>query len=134
MWQRIQTVYMVLASVISFAGYLALPLYYINDTPLMVTDVKWLFFASGLSGGILIANVFNFKKRPVQIVLNRAAILLNFVLFFSILAMFFGLLGEQGTAPGAAMYTSLLVVLLVVLANRGITKDEKIVRSADRLR
>lgn len=80
-----------------------------------------------------LVNTFNYKNRPFQLRITMGLILLslvNIVLYY---------LQTKKFLPGEGSFalTSLLAVAIPVcfiLAARGIYKDEKLVKSADRLR
>ena len=71
MWQRIQTLFMFLGAAAAFAmGYLALNAG--NSAPAQLDLLIW---PTGLVAGLLLANIFNFRKRKLQIRLNSWALL-----------------------------------------------------------
>lgn len=135
MIQRIQSIYLLLAAL--------LPLY-VGIFPLFPKE--YLLFGSisynvpiilfgMLSGVLILINIFNFKDRKKQFVVNRVAILLNFILLG---LMIFGLLNlsgeEKSSVKGIEPYFILISIVLLVLANKAIKKDEELVKSVDRLR
>ena len=68
-------------------------------------------------------------------VLNRAGILINIVLAGFMFWEYITLLkAETVTGPDVGLIMPLVVVVLAVLANKAITKDEALVKSADRFR
>lgn len=83
--------------------------------------------------------VFLFKKRIVQIRLSRLSIFLNFIFLF---LLFFIYVPEIQEATGASaeylshpsIYFPLASILLLILATRYISRDEKLIRAADRIR
>ena len=67
--------------------------------------------------------------------MNRAGILLNLVLAGFMIWEYLTLVKAQtATGPGIGLVMPLLVIVLAVLANKAITKDEALVKSADRFR
>ena len=76
-------------------------------------------------------NIFIYKNRRRQIWINIGLIvlsILNIFLYFQASKNFI----ESNIALGAAL--SLVIPVLLILAIRGIMRDSKLVRSADRLR
>ncbi|KAB2814800.1 DUF4293 domain-containing protein [Phaeocystidibacter luteus] len=134
MLQRIQSVYMLLSALAMSAGMYFLPVYLVNETSVYLKEDGLLLMMSGLCAGISIANVFNFKNRRLQVVLNRIAIILSFVLFGLLMWDWIGQPEDVVVTGKLGMAMPLINVILIVLANRGIQKDELLVRSADRLR
>lgn len=86
---------------------------------------------------LLITSLFSYKNRKRQLSLNRISIFLNLAL---IAGFFFGYVYylEKATAAVAdyqlASIFPLIVFIFILLANRGISKDEKLIRSMNRLR
>ena len=100
----------------------------------MAIDNPVVFFFFGFCSGGLLANIFNFKKRSLQIVLNRIIMFAFLVtLGFTIADMI-----RSGDASNVTFGLALLAppigVILVFMANKGIKKDEKLIKSADRIR
>lgn len=100
------------------------------DSPLMIGS-----FA--LAGLIFLVTIFLFKNRPLQMKLTWAA------LFITGLGVGFGIFEYSNEVAAANVATVVpdfglalpgLIVLFSVLARNYIKKDEKLVRSADRLR
>ena len=88
-----------------------------------------------LSGLISVLTLISFKNRSKQIIYNRLNIVLNFLLLGIIvyhLLMLPG--GDIASEKGIGSFIPLVVVVLLALANKGIIKDEKLVKSVDRLR
>jgi len=80
--------------------------------------------------------IFLFKNRKMQMRLNKINMLL--VIFVIALAIFYffrieALLNGK-TSYGLSLIFPILSFVLLVLANRSINKDEKLVRAADRIR
>jgi hypothetical protein len=68
-------------------------------------------------------------------VTGRLTILINLILLGLLIYLSLTLPGEATVSEkGIGMFIPILVVLLIVLANRAIKKDEDLVKSADRLR
>ena len=82
-----------------------------------------------------IATIFLFKNRQMQFVLGRLNILINFILLGLLVYLSLSLPGEAAVSEkGIGMFFPVLVVVLLVFANRAIKKDEDLVKSVDRLR
>ncbi len=105
----------------------------------------WPLMAVSLGVAVLaLVSVFLFKKRVLQMRVVAVAFLLNvvyvFLLFFWAVDKY-GAIVKQALA-GADMevtwfvgaYAPLVSLVLLILAHRGIKKDESMVRAADRLR
>lgn len=86
---------------------------------------------------IAIVSIFMFKNRKMQMFLVKTGIIINLVL---IAGFFFYYVNELEIATGALVtyevgtYLMLVPFVFFILAYRGIVSDEKLIRSADRLR
>ncbi len=103
----------------------------INTLPLMII--------MGLIALIAFMTIFIYKNRIAQIRILRFGILLNIV-YLALLFFFYvpdiekvtGATAEYITQAG--IYFPIAILLLFLLASRFIMKDEKLIRSADRIR
>jgi hypothetical protein len=86
---------------------------------------------------IALVSIFMYKNRKMQMFLVKTGIIINLVL---IAGFFFYYVSELEIATGALVtyevgtYLLLLPFVFFILAYRGIVSDEKLIRSADRLR
>jgi len=144
MIQRIQSLYLLLAALVSggliFILYLwtnqsGNDIYAINsigEDNLLLKSTGILFILSSVLSFI---SIFLFKNRKTQIVINRLNIVLNFFLLGIIVYLLLTLSGEAVVSKkGIGSFLPLIVILFLVLANKAIIKDEKLVKSVDRLR
>lgn len=136
MIQRIQSIYLLLAMLASLGLPFLLSLYVdsTGEAVWAMDDVLYisLFCASGVFSFI---SIFLWKKRQNQFVLGRLNILLNFALLGVLVYQSQILSG--GTAvleKGIGMIIPLVSIVLLVLANKAIKRDEDLVKSVDRLR
>jgi hypothetical protein len=91
-----------------------------------------MFIASAI---LSILTVFLFKDRKLQFVIGRVIVLINLFLLVLLIYLSLTLSGETSVSEkGIGMFLPILVILLIVLANKAIKKDEDLVKSADRLR
>jgi peptidoglycan/LPS O-acetylase OafA/YrhL len=130
MIQRIQTLYLFIA-LLAFAAAYLFPQISTQPEVYTLSDLNFSIFPIGLLVGMLAANIFNYKKRPLQMALGRIIIIVAF-LTFAYLA--YGHFTHGGQAPGYALIAPLLGIVLVSLANKAIRKDEELVQSANRFR
>ncbi len=134
MIQRIQSVYLFLAALVSGCVIFFLPLFVYSDSTYMILDDAIFTGTTVLSALISFYSIFRYKNRRQQLVSGRINIIINFIFFGFLLYMFFVELSNEGASLGLGSFLPLVVVVLVTLANRGIMKDEMLVRAADRLR
>lgn len=94
-----------------------------------------LFILSLVTILVVVFNIFRYNNRKMQFVQNRIAILLNFILLGLMLYRVLNLSGgDNSPEKGIELYVPLLSIVLLALANKGIKKDEELVKSVDRLR
>ena len=151
MIQRIQTIYLLLAA-------LFMLLFYIFPIAIFNTDVfAFEFFNCHLthpedlkppitltplailpSISILISfiSIFLFKKRKTQMRMGKVNMLLIFTIIGTTVLYFFKLsdLLDGTVQYGFAGVFPLLAFITTIMANSAINSDEKLVRSADRIR
>ena len=157
MIQRIQSVFLALLA-LAMLAVAALPLWHKADglTQQQLTLTAWGFQPVGLSlsaglgpvfligvcalaaAAVAAAEIFQFRNRLRQLQLGMLNLLLLVATFG--LAFYFSSRGEFFLTPKLegqfepAFYLPTLAMLLNLLANRFIRRDEQLVRSADRLR
>ena len=136
MIQRIQSVWLLIASVVTFltlklsfysGTYLPDNLYHqLNGTqnlPLMIATI-------GL-GVLTLITIFLYKNRPTQLWLCIVAILLDVILLFLYYRE------TSSFTRGDYAFTAVLhfiIITALLLAARGINKDEKLIKDSNRLR
>ncbi|MBL4709689.1 MAG: DUF4293 domain-containing protein [Flavobacteriales bacterium] len=155
MWQRIQTLYLFLGFAINGILFLLtfallstdvishkLSLYGIENpeggTPLFTSNYGVILCVLSMLLSFIIMAMF--KKRQVQLKLVRFNLLaqLGFVVFMFMVADSAAI--ELGLAEGFTLkygvgtYLSILPLIFIFLATRGIKKDEALVKAADRIR
>ena len=136
MIQRIQTLYLLLAVVIS--GVLPFVFYLWTDTNGNEVFAQSIYYILGLFLGSVILSlisIFSFKNRKSQFILGRLNIILNFILLGVFVYQSLNLSGETNVSEkGIGMILPIFSIVCLVLANKAIKKDEDLVKSVDRLR
>ena len=137
MIQRIQTIYLLLAFVVTGILLFFIPLWTMGEGQeyyFMQSQVYTILL--GLSTTLTVLSIVSYKKRQNQFVIGRLNIILNLIL----LGLFvYRSLNVSGEAPavsekGIGMFLPVVAIVLLVLANKAIKKDEDLVKSVDRLR
>lgn len=143
MIQRIQTVYFLLAALCSGLLSFFLPSYIdkgeqVKLTELLLSENMWFVLMGSLfvlSTILSIIALLLFSNRKNQIVLTRINILINFFLLGIMVYQLLALPGEAAaTEKGIGSFLPLLTIVLLSLANKAVIKDERLVKSVDRLR
>jgi hypothetical protein len=137
MIQRIQTIYLILTFLVTGVLLFFVPLW-------TTIDGKAFYFMQdqvytillGLSTMLTIISIISYKKRQNQFVMGRLNIILNLILLGLFVYRSLNLSGEAATVSekGIGMFLPIVAIVLLVLANKAIKKDEDLVKSVDRLR
>lgn len=155
MIQRIQTLFLFLAFVSSLATFFfplasfwsniyTVKLWVLEVREYTYYDIAWpdtiyLIIALGLITLISFLTIFLYRRRMLQIRMIRFNILLT-IIFLALVFFYYVPALETLTQAGAdyvgepGIYLSITSILFLVLSSRFIMKDEKLIRSADRLR
>ncbi|KQW98871.1 DUF4293 domain-containing protein [Flavobacterium sp. Root420] len=138
MIQRIQTVYLLLTFVITGVLMFFIPLWTLNTGKafyFMQDQVYTILL--GLSTMLTVISIISYKKRQNQFVMGRLNIILNLILLGLFVYRSLNLSGETSnivSEKGIGMFLPIVAIVLLVLANKAIKKDEDLVKSVDRLR
>jgi len=161
MVQRIQTIYLALAA-IALALLFAFPLaqFYapidgIGTYVFSITGLKNMVPGGGdpikpflflpmtiVAAGICILavyTIFQYKKRTLQIKLTSIGMLVIIVLVMGIFFLYIPMIEKKISIipdyrKAFGIYLPLVALVFMVLANRAIKRDDRLVRSSDRLR
>jgi len=89
----------------------------------------------GLSNTLTLLSIISHKKRQQQFVMGRLNIILNLILLGLFVYRTLSPSGETAISEkGVGMFLPIFSIVLLVLANKAIKKDEDLVKSVDRLR
>lgn len=145
MIQRIQSLFLLLACIafllvfaFDFAssdtevtGVFADKVYNVMDNPILIV-------ITALGAGLLMVSIFMFRNRGLQIKLGYSsmicAILLPIIAFLLIYNEGTTLTSNIEISNGIAGLLPIFVIVFVILSLRAIKKDDKLVKSMDRLR
>lgn len=130
MIQRIQTIYLFLAAIICIA-FLFIPIAEADN--IITANSNTISGALCIASGLLsLITIFLYKNRKLQI---RLCLIIISLLVFELASIYYDVsqLSDEHTLK-ATIVTPLLAVIFLILALRGIRKDEQLVRSMDRFR
>ena len=131
MIQRVQSIYLLVAAIISLASYFIFPkldLLFINMSLMDYFIIPYLFFCFFTST----LNIFLFINRKLQININKFQLLIH---LFVLIVFFYFFYQEKMLNPDLIWtLTPISSIVFLSLANKGIKKDENLIRSVDRLR
>ena len=137
MLQRVQTLYLILVLLLMAVLPYILPLWTLKSGKefyFMENIIYVILF--GLGSTLTIISVISFKKRQFQFVLGRLNIILNLILLGLFVYRSLNVSGEINSVSekGIGMFIPVFSIVMLVLANKAIKKDEDLVKSVDRLR
>ncbi len=148
MIQRIQSLFLFLAAACAF-GLFGLPFASVAE-PIATGDSS--IFADGvynildhigtmvlfgLAGALALVSIFLFNNRKLQMSLGRFAIIANVIGFILAIVLFYNErngMGNQDPDDQLGIFLPILFIVFALLALRFIGKDDKLVKSMDRLR
>ncbi|MFD0977822.1 DUF4293 domain-containing protein [Salinimicrobium gaetbulicola] len=136
MLQRIQTIYLFLAALVS-AGLIFVFSIGENNAgeAVFAQDILLVFGLFLASAALSLVTIFLFKNRKLQFVLGRLNIILNLILLGLFVYWSLNISGESNISEkGIGMLIPIISIVFLVLANKAIKKDEDLVKSVDRLR
>ena len=145
MLQRIQSVFLLLAA-LGFASLLKLPfatnttaeMPYFDDKTFSTTDHSVMLGIAIIGILLSIFAIFKYNNRLLQVRLGIAGIILAFFMALLAVWLIYSNSNEWSESLeinyGPGIYISIAILVFYGLANRFIGKDEKKVRSMDRLR
>jgi hypothetical protein len=137
MIQRIQTIYLFLAFVVTGILPFLFPLWTMNDgKDYFFMQDQFYVILLGLSTTLSVVSIISYKKRQNQFVIGRLNIILNLILLGLFVYRSLNISGETVlvSEKGIGMFLPIVAIVLLVLANKAIKKDEDLVKSVDRLR
>jgi len=153
MIQRIQSVYLFIAFIIMSLLFLRsivlikisgiIPeqqemLLYLDDDILDIYDHGILLAFTSLTAIISLITIFLYRKRDLQILLTRGSMLIAFFFLIFTIYLTYSDLKPFYTSiritPALGLFLPFVTIIFLILAVQGIKKDNKLVRSMDRLR
>jgi hypothetical protein len=131
MIQRIQTIYLLIASIAFALLSFKIPFWSLNDEFMYAQNDNKLYLLLITLFVFSLIGIFLFKKRTVQMKLLRLSILIEFVVVVRLFLTY----SELNTPLNAKVFFLLMSAFVaLLLAYRGVKKDEDLVRSVDRIR
>ncbi|TXE10105.1 DUF4293 family protein [Seonamhaeicola algicola] len=136
MLQRIQTIYLLLAAVVSGGLIFVFNLWKTSQgTVVFAQDISYVFAAFITSAFFSLVAIFRYKNRKSQFMLGRLNMILNFILLGFFVYQSLNLSGETAVSEkGIGVLLPIISIVFLALANKAIKKDEDLVKSVDRLR
>jgi hypothetical protein len=136
MLQRVQTVYMGIAMLVSAFLPFVFKLWKVGNVDFYFMSNIVYAALFGLSATLSLLSIMTYKNRKQQFVLNRLNMILNLILLGLLIYRSLSLPGEAPAVSekGIGMFLPAIAIVFLVLANKAIKRDEDLVKSVDRLR
>lgn len=136
MIQRIQTLYLIIAAIVSGVLSAVFVLWENADGTFMTVFDNYMYLGLfAASSALSLMTIFLFNNRKRQLTLGRFNIILNFILLGLFVYRSLSLSGETAVSEkGIGMFLPIISIVFIALANKAIKKDEALVKSVDRLR
>ncbi len=144
MIQRIQSIFLLLAA-LSFGSLFKVPFAlsdiavspFFEDKMFSVQDHTVLLSLSIIGGGLALISIFLYRNRSLQLRLGYIGIICS--LFLAIVAFWLvysnaDLMQDSQIEDQLGLYIPAVILILFILSNHFIKKDDKTVKSMDRLR
>lgn len=136
MIQRIQTIWFLLATICVFLT-MQLASYMGDDATgishlIKGTSNTLLVITTSMVGVVTMIALFLFKNRNLQIRITLLAVLIELILLFFYYREIHALVGKGEFTIKALLHAAVIIFLL--LAANGISKDEKLIKDSNRLR
>ncbi len=128
MIQRIQSLFMLFAILSVVMIMYKVPVLANGKEVMMLSDFMWAQISAFITIFLIVYSIFQFKNRTNQLLLNQFSKLSLSISFFIIFIMKGEMLPEKG------LFLFIFPYALLIIANWFIKKDEKLVKSADRIR
>jgi hypothetical protein len=132
--QRIQTIYLLFVFLTQLAGFIFLPQRLLYSGVSVEVNQSYILLISNL---LLIVvpfwNIFQFRNRKRQFVLNRVLLLITFGVLFNQCIGYFNADNNE-TNQLLVCVVAIFTIIFISLTNKAIKRDEDLIRSADRLR
>jgi len=131
MIQRIQTLYLFVAAILSSLAAFVFPMYVVDENIFRATDSMWLFFTFGWAMATFSGAILMFQKRSFQLLLVRIGMLSSLIILGLLIRE---IMNVEAASATYGVVVPMLNIILAFLASRGIQKDEAKIKSLDRLR
>ncbi|NVJ62593.1 MAG: DUF4293 domain-containing protein [Flavobacteriaceae bacterium] len=136
MIQRIQTLYLAVVAILSIlAAFFIKSLAQNEESSIFEFSVQMDRITFFIAAIFAVISIFLYKKRINQFIVNRLNIILNLFLLGFFVYRSLKLSGESLLSQkGIWIIVPLISIVLLILANKAIKRDEDLVKSVDRLR
>lgn len=131
MIQRIQSIYLLVATIATSLIAFKVPIYTLNERLLMAQDDTKMFILTIVGALFSLFGLFMFKNRKFQMKLIRLTILIQMIIGVRLFMVFNKF---EVVLNNTLLLLVVFTLIALIMAYRGVKKDEDLVRSVDRIR
>ena len=131
MIQRIQSIYLLVAVISMTLISFKVPVYALNETLFMAQDDTKMFVLTIIGAIFSLLGLFMFKNRKFQMKLIRLTVLIQMIIGIRIFMLFNKF---EVVLNNSFLFLMAFTLIALIMAYRGVKKDDDLVRSVDRIR
>ena len=131
MIQRIQSIYLLIAVISMTLISFKVPIYYMNETLFMAQDDTKIFVLTIVGALLALLALFMFKNRKFQMKLIRLTVLIQMIIGIRMFMLF---IKFEVVLNNSFLFIMVFTLITLIMAYRGVKKDDDLVRSIDRIR
>ena len=131
MIQRIQSIYLLGAAISMTLISFKVPVYNLNETLFMAQDDTKMFVLTIVGAIFSLLGLFMFKNRKFQMKLIRFTVLIQMIIGIRIFMLFNKF---EVVLNYSFLFLMTFTLIALIMAYRGVKKDDDLVRSVDRIR
>ncbi len=131
MIQRIQSIYLLVAAIAMTLISFKVPVYTLNESMFMAQDDTKMFILTIVGAIFSLLGLFMFKNRKFQMKLIRLTVLIQMIIGVRLFMLFNKF---EVVLNNTLLFLMAFSLIALIMAYRGVKKDDDLVRSVDRIR
>ena len=131
MIQRIQSIYFLVAAISMTLISFKVPVYTLNETLFMAQDDTKMFILTIVGAIFSLLGLFMFMNRKFQMKLIRLTVLIQMIIGVRLFMLFNKF---EVVLNNSLLFLLAFALIALIMAYRGVKKDDDLVRSVDRIR
>ena len=131
MIQRIQSIYFLVAAISMSLISFKVTVYSLNETLFMAQDDTKMFILTIVGAIFSLLGLFMFKNRKFQMKLIRLTVLIQMIIGVRLFMLFNKF---EVVLNNSLLFLMAFALIALIMAYRGVKKDDDLVRSVDRIR
>ena len=131
MIQRIQSIYLLVAAISMTLISFKVPVYNLNETLFMAQDDTKMFVLTIVGAIFSLLGLLMYKSRKFQMKLIRLTVLIQMIIGIRIFMLFNKF---EVVLNNSFLFLMVFALISLIMAYRGVKKDDDLVRSVDRIR